>query len=65
MNDWWATRDGKKCKVAWKGAGGSRDLVGVYITVWENPYPQAPLEYLDIISENQGSLFLLGVTGQE
>jgi len=35
------------------------------MTAWENPYPETPVEYLDIISENNGCLFLLGVTGQK
>ncbi|MBN1553279.1 MAG: hypothetical protein JXA11_00925 [Phycisphaerae bacterium] len=63
--DWWAAGDGKDCKVAWKGPGGEKALVGLYITVWENPYPKMPLQFLDMISENNGALFLLGITGQE
>ena len=65
IEEWWEPRETPQVYVGWHGNSGSAH-VGVYIHVWQNPHPEAPIASIDVVTRDVGpSISLIGITCEE
>ena len=65
IQEWWEPHDTPEAHVGWHGHNGSA-YVGVYITVWQNANPDAPIASIDVVTHDRGPCIgLIAVTGEE
>ncbi len=62
--DWWNPVPLPSAKVAWSGRNAAHAPIGIYVTPWENPYPDKTITTIDALG-NLGSaqIVLLAITG--
>jgi hypothetical protein len=64
----WATappKDGTSLRVAWQGPHAPGIDARLYLTMWENPQPEVPIESLDLVSHRtQAAVVLIAITAE-
>ena len=62
--DWWASpSELPGARVGWSGANAMRSPVTLYVQAWRNPQPEKAIAAIDLVSEDNGVPFVLGITG--
>jgi len=63
IQDWQRPRDGDKCRLAFRVAGGKSGTAAMFVLAWENPSPEKPIKAVEFRSENsEGIAIIAAVT---
>jgi hypothetical protein len=75
LRDWWVEADPEsrvtRARVAWTGKNEASDRIRLYMSSWENPYPQRVIRSLDMVTGEQTAgqeapaPFLVGLTTEQ
>ncbi len=63
LQDWWNPAPLPGSEVAWTGRNLAHSPVGIWTSVWENPYPEKTIDSVDLVGDKtQTQIVLLGIT---
>ncbi|MFG0248876.1 MAG: glycoside hydrolase family 2 protein [Phycisphaeraceae bacterium JB051] len=64
LAEWWNPNQLAAAQVGWSGRNNMHSPIGIFVTPWENPYPNKTIQSIDAIGNlGKAQVVLLAITG--